>query len=57
MIRSAVESAGSVRPPELFLDGLHREKGKGFRVNFGYHPKIEFDRFVNQPFSCVSRFS
>ena len=32
-------------------------KQLGLLVNFGYHPKIEFERFVNQPRSRVSRFS
>jgi len=29
----------------------------GLLVNFGYRPKIEYERFVNQPLSRVSRIS
>ncbi len=32
-------------------------KQLGLLVNFGHHPKIEFERFVNQPLSRASRLS
>lgn len=32
-------------------------KQLGLLVNFGHHPKIEHERFVNQPLSRLSRFS
>jgi hypothetical protein len=32
-------------------------KQLGLLVNFGHHPKIEHEEFVNQPFSRVSRIS
>jgi GxxExxY protein len=32
-------------------------KPLGLLINFGYYPKIEHQRFVNQPFSRLSRFS
>jgi GxxExxY protein len=32
-------------------------KQLGLLVNFGHHPKIEHERFVNQPFSRISRIS
>jgi hypothetical protein len=32
-------------------------KPLGLPVNFGHHPKIEQERFVNQPFSRISRVS
>ena len=32
-------------------------KQLGLLVNFGHHSKIEHERFVNQPFSRVSRIS
>jgi len=36
---------------------VYKEKGNGFLVNFGHRPKIENERFVNQPLSRVSRIS
>jgi GxxExxY protein len=32
-------------------------KPLGLLINFGHYPKIEHERFVNQPFSRLSRFS
>jgi len=32
-------------------------KQLGLLVNFGHHPKIQSERFVNQPFSRLSRIS
>ncbi len=32
-------------------------KQLGLLVNFGHHPKVEYERFVNQPRSRVSRIS
>lgn len=32
-------------------------KHLGILINFGHFPKIEYERFVNQSFSCISRFS
>jgi len=32
-------------------------KQLGLLVNFGHRPKIEYERFVNQPLSRVSRIS
>jgi len=33
------------------------DKQLGLLVNFGHHPKIEYERFVNQDFSRISRIS
>lgn len=33
------------------------DKQLGLLVNFGHHPKIQSERFVNQPFSRLSRIS
>ncbi|MEW6607360.1 MAG: GxxExxY protein [bacterium] len=32
-------------------------KQLGLLVNFGHYPKLEYERFVNQTLSCVSRIS